>query len=728
MAAATPTRSSGGGTPGSPAGYTPSALLRSSSPAQAPAETADARRGREAGIQALVDQWYDAEYAPLVLHTLTRFFLAATGTDAGAIDAGVKAELEWVSGRTNRERFPVDRQEGVPAKASRAVAVLVPCLPSAQPQPTGLQVVHVVLESETPEQAADAQEQQTRPAPQAADALEQQTRPAPYLTLQRLRVLCTGVPPQPKGSAGPVPEQLALAPIPPHIPATALLTAVWRKLFEDCTRDQGLAEVPSLAPARAALNSAADAAQRRYVAEQRVVDAVNEVKRASLALTTAQVGAAQAAQKEAEQERERCRAGPSVEACIAAAARAAQDPGSRRVAPLKVLLRPLLALAATFESNPSEPFGPLKDNRDAEAEVREWNVYTLFCSALVPPGEAVLREFKPHFHGKWCEMLSRQSGLWSYLRYGSLESAKKPPSHTAMASQQQRARVALLQAMEMQHQRFARCSLPELGELHTASQSFKATVEVETIALFPNDALWTWRDLLPEQRRRPELPEAQREEEFQLEEGEHVRELLPQNWSIQHDVHVAKHYESSACNWAVRTKFNKVLIGADKSHDSVTTSMPLKEEATGHLGGARRVLSFEGIETGLFLSRLVPEAAGDPWTEEGQKEIFRQYTKVRCVQTFSSTFECLLKLQHFPADQQQVVVDVSSEFLFFFSRFLHHQNAAFDCPTSVRAPRPWLLLLHSPTSPPPNSHSPPTTMRAHLAGLPRLGPHGPQAH
>jgi hypothetical protein len=467
-----------------------------------------------------------------------------------------------------------------------------------------------------------------------------------------------------------------------------------------------VAEVPSLDNARKALQSAASAAQKRYEAAQGVVNAGSK----------------------GESE-------PSVDACIAAAARAvqpfdeanvqvraaeaacaAQAGDTRRVVPIKVLLRPLLALAAAFESNPSEPFGPPKPN---DAELREWNVFTLFCSAFVPPGEAVLRDFKAHFHGKWCEMLSRQSGLWSYLRYGSLESVKKPPSHTAMASQQQRARVAFLQAMEMQHQMFARCSLPELGELQTASQNFKATVEVETITLFPNDALWTWRDLLPEQNRRPELPESQREEEFQLEESEHVRELLPQNWSIQHDVHVAKHYESSACNWAIRTKFNKVLIGADKSHDSVTTSTPLKEEATGHLGGARGVLSFQGIETGLFLSRLVPEAAGDPWTEEGQKDIFRQYTQVRSVQTFSSTFECLLKLQHFPADRQQLVVDISSDFLFFFSRFLHHQNAAFDCPTSVRRPAPLLSCACPPHSRPPQA--PALTLQAFHAWDP-MGP------
>ena len=752
----------------------------SSSPVPEDAAATADRVGREGSIQALVDKWYDAEYVPNVLHTLTRYFSATSGIDAAAAERGEAEERQWVRDRTDRHRFPLDLQEGAASKkGSRAVAVLLPRLP--EPAPTlpepppalpDLEVVRVVLEQDplSPEEAKKA-EQAAREArldeEQAArearlEALEEQTRPAPYLTLQRLRVLYARVPLQPQ-RAGAATEHLTLARTPPFIPATALLTSVWLKLFGDCTR--GLDELaPPLAPALTALQSAADAAARRYEAAREVVDAEDRLVLVQAALARAGLsmppapppagaarggvgGAAAAAApapapaageakklssreaklaearealeklRLAREESARCSAEGLVEARIAFAARAVQAYLAGRLEAPKVLLRPLLALAATFESNPSEPFGALKRTRALEDEVREWNVCVLFCSAFVPPGKAQLEAFKPHFHGKWCEMLSRQHGLWSYLRYGSLETTTQP--HTAMAQQPQRARVAFLQAMEMQHQMFARCSLPELGELQTTSQTFKATVEVETITLFPNDAFWTWRDLLPEQKRRPELSPTEQKAEFELEESEHVRDLLPRNWNVKHDVHSAKHYESSPCNWAIRTKFNRQVIGEDSKHDSVTTSMVLSKEATGHLGGAAGVLAFQGIEPGLFLSRLVPEAAGDPWTPEGRAAIFDKYTQVRSVQTFSSTFDCLLKLENFPADQQQVVIDISSEFLFFFSRLLHHQNVAFDGPTSVRCSTAWL---------PPRPHAPHTFLihthththaRTHPRGAPR---------
>ena len=362
----------------------------------------------------------------------------------------------------------------------------------------------------------------------------------------------------------------------------------------------------------------------------------------------------------------------------AAAAEPAPSPATAlplppAAAPGKILLRPLFAIAAAFEANPAEPFGPRKQKEEEEEEARVFNVLLLFCSACVPPGKAVLEAFRPHL-GTWSKMLSRQGGLWSFLRFGSL----KPTTQvsTATHSIEQRARVAFLHAMEMQHQMFARCSLPELGELQTANQTFKATVEVETITLFPSDFFWTWRDLMPE----PKRGEAKGGEE---EEEEHVRNLLPSNWSIRHDVHRGKFYESDPCNWAIRTKFNKVVIGADRQHDSVTLSLPLNREATGHLGGPEGVLSFQQIEASLLLARLVPEAAGDPWTKEGRESICSSYTLVRSTQTFSSTFDCMLNLASFPADMQRITIDISSEFLFFFTRFLHHQNTAYDAATSA---------------------------------------------
>jgi hypothetical protein len=242
-------------------------------------------------------------------------------------------------------------------------------------------------------------------------------------------------------------------------------------------------------------------------------------------------------------------------------------PGSSTPTPPKVLLRPLLALAAAFASNPDKPFDA--DVKQGEVERLMDPALILFCSAIVPPGKAVLEDFKEVF-GSWKTLLSRQSpsGLWTFLRYGTTctTDAKyltavgdKAPSLVM------RARTSFLQSMEMQHQMFARCSVPELGELKTTEQSFKAKVEVETTTLFPNDSFWTWRDLMPQSYKHPELEFTLKDSnasESELgikesvgfkrykarEEEEAVDNLLPKSWGMRNDVHLKKTYESDPCH------------------------------------------------------------------------------------------------------------------------------------------------------------------------------------
>jgi hypothetical protein len=345
----------------------------------------------------------------------------------------------------------------------------------------------------------------------------------------------------------------------------------------------------------------------------------------------------------------------------------------------KVLLRPLLAIAAAWE----HAWKPQK----LKAEAIPFNIICLFCSAFVPPGKEILKGLlappAPPFTS-WEDMLSRKGGLWSYLRFGSLQPAASEYKSNLVGTLQQRARAAFLQSMEIQHQMFARCNLTELGEIKTAVQSFSATVEVQTMTLFRNDSFWTWRDLFEAEKKRAVKHHKEKGYTDKVLDELAIESLLPSKWGLKNSVHESKQYESAPCAWAIRSKFNKVVIGGGKEQESISNSMSLNTETCGHLPGqAEGYLSFQGIELGLLLSRLVPEMAGDPWNEKGRSELLAQYTHVLNTHTFSSTFDCQLSLHSFPADVQQLNIDISSEFLFTFSRFLHHQNTAYDTATSA---------------------------------------------
>ncbi len=80
----------------------------------------------------------------------------------------------------------------------------------------------------------------------------------------------------------------------------------------------------------------------------------------------------------------------------------------------------------------------------------------------------------------------------------------------------------------------------------------------------------------------------------------------------------------------------------------------------------------------LILARLVPEEAGDPFTDDGKKNIEKHYYLATLDVRLERTFDSLMTLSDYPGDFQTLSVDYSSVWDHNYARFLHHQATNFD--------------------------------------------------
>lgn len=334
------------------------------------------------------------------------------------------------------------------------------------------------------------------------------------------------------------------------------------------------------------------------------------------------------------------------------------------------LLRPLLAIAKCKNKGCCGAKGKTSQNNwgipdtfvKGDIDKFKWLVH--FARASIPPG---VEEFAkilsceektfPPLWESWSSLLADgENGLYAKLKISS--------RHSIMSR-------GFLEALECGPQIFNRGTFLNVQSISTALQQLRADLSVQSLTVFANDSMWQWRNL-----------QEGASEEKKIEE---VLKLTPKRWKRFH----SDLKPSDPISYAMRTQFNGCLIGETHTLESWGRAQSISEflgiPAPGDFSNFKEENKFGMLVPELFLARLVPEAAGDPFTKEGRASIGSFFTLTSVNQRLSATFDCMMDLHEFPGDHQTLGVDFSSISDFNFARFLHHQSINFDKEVSMFA-------------------------------------------
>ena len=263
---------------------------------------------------------------------------------------------------------------------------------------------------------------------------------------------------------------------------------------------------------------------------------------------------------------------------------------------------------------------------------------TDLMSGLVDPATVARKPWK-----SWSALLADKGGL-----YEALESIKTSTGPGAPSTQlQQWAAHCFLEALEAGPQLFNRGTVLNVETIDTATQRFQADIQVKSFSVLHKDCMWQWRNLL------------------KGDSTDSVKELKPDNWRRRAN-DMTKEFP---LRYALNTKFLKTQIGESggaEEHWGVT------EEASPPAIAEQRIV----VE--LLLARLVPEAAGDPFTKAGRASIQQHYKFVTANMRKEATFDCMMNLRDFPGDHQTLRMGITSTWASYYSAILHHQATDFD--------------------------------------------------
>lgn len=243
---------------------------------------------------------------------------------------------------------------------------------------------------------------------------------------------------------------------------------------------------------------------------------------------------------------------------------------------------------------------------------------------------------------KWSALLSAEP-------YGLHELLKGMRDRDDKGALQGLAAECFLAALEVGPQLVNRGTLLNVEGIDTANQRFLADIQVQTLSVLHNDSLWQWRDRLGLDLKGNEMP---------------VTSLLPKHWPRRNNELSLK----DPLLYTLRTNFNKMIIGENTPVERWSTCA---EASEANLEQFRLVPA-------LLLARMVPEAAGDPFTAAGRESISKRYQLVALNQRKEATYDCLMNLADFPGDHQTLCVDFSYTWESRFGVFLHHQSTDYD--------------------------------------------------
>ena len=231
---------------------------------------------------------------------------------------------------------------------------------------------------------------------------------------------------------------------------------------------------------------------------------------------------------------------------------------------------------------------------------------------------------------------------------------------------EQCAALCFLEALEVGPQMINRGTLLNVEGIDTAAQRFLADLQVQTLSVLHKDSVWQWRNRLEALLQRPWPPHDGAGVPPGTREKKIVEMLPPRGWP-KAGVNLSL---DDPVLFALQTQFNKTQIGETASLEKWCRC----EEA------GEKVLDDLGCVPELLLARMVPEAAGDPFTETGRACIAKCYRLVSLNQRTAKTFDCMMDLREFPGDHQTLSIDISSVWMSRYATFIHHQATNHDSP------------------------------------------------